>query len=141
MTIPNLANLDLISEAWVDAVTAAGNEGDTLTAGGTPTFGNVTGGAAACSFVRFGTKVVLVRAFFTAGTATAAAAITITLPGLPPPAAVSAPVLCSTGSKLVHAVQASGTNVITIASNADGAAWGAGNSVAGLRLYYWYFAA
>lgn len=101
----------------------------------TPTLGNVTGGTVTGRFYKLG-KLGFVHVQFTAGTATAAANVTATLPAGWSTLALGVQTLGATsGGALIFASAAAGT--ITITSSAAGAAWTLGASVAGIRVTGW----
>ena len=124
----NIQNLATGIDAFYNALTTY-----------TPTFTNVTGGAGTFAYRRMG-KLGFVRGAFSAGTATAAAAIQISLPtgwtGVGYRQTVTSG--NDTGALGVNfgLVQASGTTVVIYGTAARGN-WGAGNSIATVFFSAW----
>lgn len=144
--MPTSTNLSLVTPASTDYVTNGATAMTTLANGidayfgapstYTPTTTNVTGPTASGRFVRMG-KLGLIQVNLSAGTATAAGTITVTLPSGWTTVAVSQVVPARNGSLLCTAYTAVSGTTITVHADASGNNWALGASVTGLRLNGW----
>lgn len=99
----------------------------------TPTLTNVTGGTVSCSYQRWG-KMVHVSIEFTAGTATAAGTVGLTMPG--GSSALRTQGLLAMNAGTLRSARVTTTN-ITLAADTSGANFGAGASLVSTRINGW----
>lgn len=143
--MPTSTNLGLVTPASTDYVTSGATAMTTLANGidgyfgaattYTPTTTNVTGGTVSGRYYKIG-KLGFVHVFFSAGTATAIGNVTASLPAGWTTLAVGSQTLGANSSNALIFAYATTTN-ITVTASAAGATWGAGASVAGIRVTGW----
>lgn len=148
--MPTSTNLSLVTPASTDYVTNGATAMTTLANGidayygnpltYTPTFGNVTTGAGTGRYVRIG-KLGFLSLGITAGTATAAGAITLTLPTGWTTAPVIQVMPCRNGNPLAAASVAASGTVVTVYTDAAANNFTLGASVTGIRLNGWLWLA
>jgi hypothetical protein len=145
--MPNTTNLNITYPSSSDFVAAGATAMGTIATGidaffgafttYTPTLGNVSGGATSGRFVKIG-KIGFFRATITAGTATATAAITISLPtGWSAQTAMNQ-IVDGANINSTYAVVLTGSpTVVTVYKDADATLFTATNSVASVRIQGW----
>lgn len=100
----------------------------------TPTFNNVTGGAATCAYMLMG-KTLFFRIRMTAGDATAIGTIGVSLPSGMTHIGVVAPVAGMNGTVVAHARANINATEIRIYKNQSGANWAAFESLTSVSVY------
>lgn len=148
--MPTSTNLALVTPASTDYVTGGATAMQTLANGidayygapttYTPTTTNVTGGTVAGRFTKLG-KLGLVSVGISAGTATAAGVITVSLPAGWTTAAVLQAVPAINSAAVISASAAASGTTITVRADAAGNNWTLGASLTGVRLNGWLYLA
>lgn len=148
--MPTSTNLSLVTPASTDLVTNGATAMTTLANGVdayygaptsyTPTLTNVTTGTSAGRYVRMG-KLGFFSVGISAGTATAAGTISVSLPsGWTTVSVIQAVPAVNSNAVCTATVAASGTTVV-VRADAAGTNFGLGASVTGVRLNGWLWLA
>lgn len=144
--MPTSANLSLVTPASTDLVTNGATAMTTLANGidayygapltYTPTLTNVSTGTAAGRYVRIG-KLGFISVGFSAGTATAAGTIAVSLPAGWTTVTVIQAVPAVNGSAVCTATAAASGTTVVIRADAAGSNFTLGAAVTGVRLNGW----
>jgi hypothetical protein len=148
--MPTSTNLSLVTPASTDYVTNGATAMTTLANGidayyaaptsYTPTTTNITAGTVAGRYTRLG-KLGLFSIGISAGTATAAGVITLTLPSGWTTAAVLQVVPAVNSAAVISATAAASGTTVTVRADAAGTNWTLGASLTGVRLNGWLYLA
>lgn len=135
MAISSVSAGTNIDPAWGNAVAAAINNNEGAWTSYTPTFTNVTGGVCT-AYYRLVGKTVDIRVVMSAGSATAAGSIQISLPaGMAAAGTQVVPATRTNAALILALASAAGSTTITVYQDANGANWSAGsNNVQYVRL-------
>lgn len=134
MAISSVSAGTNIDPAWGNAVAAAINNNEGAWTSYTPTFTNVTGGVCT-AYYRLVGKTVDIRVVMSAGSATAAGSIQISLPaGMAAAGTHVVPATRTNAALILALASAAGSTTITVYQDANGANWSAGGTVQYVRL-------